>query len=213
MFFVFLWTWKLECSEKNVQFRIAPEPEQDSQRCLLPAKGPAPVLSPPRFPSVIRTLHTAGQFRGSNRKVQTGTWHMAGAQLCSLGFPLLFHCAPGFLAARSPQPLCSLPPTHTHPLCAEDPAARPVTCLATFWLDSAKALSIPPPYHVCASGESRLAQPQRHPLGTVLSAWQLGRGWLTCGEGASSGGGVLIRPGLPLPRGRGWKAWQMGRLM
>lgn len=98
-----------------------------------------------------------------------------------------------------PPPPATLAPT----LCRRPGASHLLP--AMLGLDSEEGSLDPAPHHVCALGEPRLARSQRHPLGTALSAWQLGRGWPACGEGQLQRRGA-IPPGLPLTRGRGWGA-------
>lgn len=134
---------------------------------------------------------------------------MEGVQQISLAFPFLFQFCSHIPITSLPHPvplqplfiLPSFPPAPPAPATSAEDQATARLPHITVGFGPGKAHWIPPPHHVCASGEPRLAQSHRHPLGTALSAWQLGRRWLACGEGASSGGGLLIPPGLPLTRG------------
>lgn len=108
---------------------------------------------------------------------------MAGAQQNSICFLFLFLLVVlrSYLVPHpaSPNPASLLAASHPRlsPYSAEDPAASHLPH-AMLGLDSMKAPSIPPPHHVCALREPRLAQSRRHPLGTALHAWQLaGGGW------------------------------------
>ena len=125
---------------------------------------------------------------------------MEGANRFPFAFPLasqLGSCAPS-------RPLTPPHPTRGPSAGCLPPPGSPTLCRGpgSFWPASSSSWrcaprSIPPPHHVCASGEPRLAQSQRHPLGTAPSAWQLGGGWLARGRGPAPG--VGCRPGLGCP--------------
>ena len=129
---------------------------------------------------------------------QANVDEVPGAQKVPTKFHPLSFCFPVVIPSSK---VPSQPPTLPHPRSSLSegclpPSGSPTLCRGPSHLPPAalgvtlvKAPWLPPPHHVCASGEPCLAQPQRHPLGTARStgSWA-GGGW-------HMGGGQLRRWG------------------
>lgn len=133
---------------------------------------------------------------------------MRGDPKSQFAFPLLFPCGPCSKQVSSPTSSHSSP-LHPMPLTPSDPRTcrgPPTSCLPHATLGaglSRGSLDLAP--SLCVQLRvSRGWHSQRHPLGTALRAWQLGRGWLACGKQAAlKWGADWARPAPHLKEGLG----------